>query len=281
MREIMRLCRLCYASPARVSSFPMLTLAVSNHKGGTGKSTTAHNLGAAMAALARQVLLIDADPQGSLTEMCQVDTSRGAPNLSDVLGDVKPGELAMSDIITQRGPCLWLAPSDIALTVSELGLQTRLGRENVLRRALATVAGRFDLALIDCPPGLGLLALNALVAADAVLIPSQPGGADLRALGIFLHTIDQTKAELNPGLEILGILPTFYDRRLAHHNTALAAMRDNGLPVLPVAIGRSVRIAEAATAGQPLAEYDPSNPQNAAYKQLAEIVDAWLESNRT
>lgn len=255
----------------------MLTLAVANFKGGTGKTTTTRNLGQALAADGRRVLLIDADPSGALTAMCQVDGSQGG-NLSDVIGDAQPGELQLGDILRELGPCLSLAPSDLALTVSELGLVSRAGRENVLRRALASVAGRFDLALIDSPPALGLLTLAVLVAADGVLIPTKPGGADLAALRAFLGTVARAQ-QLNPGLAVFGILPTFVDLRTRHHNTALAAMRAAGLPVLPMVIKRSVIVEEAAAAGQPLAEYDPGNAQLATYKALAELVETWLDNN--
>lgn len=257
----------------------MKTIAVSNHKGGCGKTATAHALGAILAAEAgRRALLIDLDPQASLTSSAGVDASAGQ-SLADVLGDTQPGATPLADILREVAPGLWLAPADIALSATELGLQTRLGRENVLRRALATVAGRFDVCLIDTPPGLGLLTVNGLCAAQAVLIPAQPGGSDLRALALFLDTVERMR-ELNEGLTVLGVLPTFFDGRLSHHRDALAAMQTAGLPVLPVTIGRSVRVAEAAAAGQALTTYEPRNPQATAYRALAKVVTAWLDRNQ-
>ncbi len=261
----------------------MRTLVIANHKGGVGKTATTQALGTILATeCARRVLLVDFDPQASLTAACGVDGSIGA-NLAGVMGDSQPGAYALADTLRELAPGLWLAPSDIALAVSELGLVVRMGREGVLAKALGQVARRFDAALIDCPPGLGLLTVNALVAADSVLIPSLPQGADLRGLRLFLDTLERVR-DLNPTLTILGILPTFYDPRLTHHKDALQAMHDAGLPVLASAIGRSVRVAEAAAAGQPLTAYAPDNPQTAAYRDLAKVVNAWLDvkkRNRT
>jgi len=254
----------------------MRTLSVANHKGGVGKTATAHNLGAILASSGRRVLLVDVDPQASLTAACGQDGDTGG-NLADVIR----GAVGMAGILRDVGTGLTLAPASLTLAAAELGLATHKGREHVIRRALASVADRFDLALLDCPPGLGLLTVAALVAADAVLIPAQPQGADLRALALFLQTVNNVRAELNPALVILGILPTFLDRRFSHHNAALEAMRGAGLPLLPVAIGRTVRIAEASASGLSLAEYDPHNPQVAAYSDLAEVVRTWLNSNPT
>jgi len=254
----------------------MFCVAIANHKGGVGKTATTANLGAELASSGRRVLLVDVDPQASLTAACGVDGDTGG-NLADVIR----GGLSLPAILRELRPGLELAPAALDLAAAELGIASRPGREMLLRRSLAAVAARYDVALLDCPPGLGLLTVGALVAAQAVLIPTQPQGADLRALRLFLGTVDGIRAQLNPGLAILGILPTFYDRRLTHHAAAMAAMTGAGLPVLPVTIGRSVRIAEAMAAGVPLAEYDPGNPQAEAYKQLAEAITSWLESNPT
>jgi chromosome partitioning protein len=186
----------------------------------------------------------------------------------------------MADIIQELQNGLSIAPADIALAGVELALTARLGRENVLKKALARVTG-FDLALLDCPPSLGLLTLNALVAADGLIIPTQPMAADLRGVNLFLQTVTQVREELNPGLELLGLLLTFFDGRLNFHRAAIEAIRAAGLDLLPVYIGRSVRVAEAAAAGQSVVTYDPGNPQSENYKRLAEVVRLWLNKNLT
>ena len=179
-----------------------------------------------------------------------------------------PGTVAMRDVLQEVGPNLWLAPASVALAVCELGLVSRLGRENVLGKALHSVASDFDLAILDTAPSLGLLTVNALTAADAVLVPTQAQFLALRGLGLFLDSIEQVRVELNPDLELLGVLVTFWSRRLRHSKAALAAMQEAGLPVLDVKIGQTVRIAEAANYGQSVVTYARRNPQAEAYREL-------------
>ncbi len=257
----------------------MKTVAIANQKGGTGKSATTHALGAVLAAEHhRRVLMVDIDPQSSLTEACaSVDTS-GA-SLAEVLGGATPGTLTLKKTILELSDNLYLAPADLALAATELGLVSRMGRENVLKKALASVADTFDVALIDCPPSLSLLTVNALTAADAVLIPTQPQAVDLRGLRLFLSTLDSIRQELNPELQTLGILPTFFDSRLIHHKEAIGAMERAGLPLMGVRIGRSVRVAEAAANGETVVTFEPKNPQAQAYRELAEEINQWLSSN--
>jgi chromosome partitioning protein len=154
-----------------------------------------------------------------------------------------------------------------------------MGRENVLSRALGYVAAGYDLAIIDTPPSLGLLTLNALTAAHWVLVPTQPQAVDLYGLRLFLDTLGQIKQELNPGLQIMGVLITFLDNRLIHHQQAIAAMQKAGLPLMDTRIGRTVRIAEASAAGETVVTYEPGNPQAQAYNKLAEELNEWLEKN--
>ena len=252
---------------------PMNILSIANHKGGVGKTATVHALGEVLSAEGLRVLMVDCDPQGSLTSAAGLKDCAGR-SLAEVL---QPGGLAMADIIQGLQANLYIAPSDIALAGVELALTNRMGRENVLKKALARVAG-YDLAILDCPPSLGLLTLNALVAADALLIPTQPMASDLRGVNLFLQTIAQVREELNPGLQTLGILLTFYDSRLNFHKAAVEAIQAAGLDLLPVYIGRSVRVGEAAAAGQSVITYDPGNPQSENYKLLAMEVRTWLEN---
>ncbi len=253
----------------------MKTIAIANQKGGVGKTATAHALGVILSRAGLRVLLIDTDPQASLTQSSGIAEAAGR-SLAEVLGGAQPGRVQLAGVVLDLGEGLSLAPGDIALAGVELGLVARMGRESVLRKALAGVNNRFDLALIDCPPSLGLLTVAALVASDAVLIPTQAQAVDLRGLRLFAETLDQIRQELNPQLETLGVLVTFFDGRLTHHRQAIEAMERAGLPVLPVKIGRSVRVAEAAGAGESVVTYEPNNPQSGNYRELGEIVLRWL-----
>ena len=263
-------CNSYYASVIRIVS-------VANHKGGTGKTATAHNLGAALAASGRRVLLVDTDPQGSLTGACGIQDA-GEHSLAEVLGGSSPGRLAIGEVTQHVSPGLDLVPGDLALSTSELGLVSRLGRESVLKKALGQVAGKYDICLIDCPPSLGLLTVGALVASQGVIIPTQPLIQDLRGLRLFVDTVTQIRDELNPNLAILGILVTFYDGRLVHHRQAIEFIQAAGLQLMPVMIGRSVRVADAAGAGQAVITYEPMNIQAQNYQKLGEEVDRWLEN---
>jgi len=253
----------------------MKILAIANHKGGCGKSATAQALGAVLTNSGRRVLLVDVDPQSSLTQACGINAEE--LNLAQVLGNSTPGTVPLAEVLQSLAFGLYLAPADISLAATELGLVTRMGRETVLAKALGAVGRDFDVAIIDCPPSLGVLTLNALTAADAVLIPTQPQVVDLRGLRLFLETLDRIREALNPDLETLGILPTFFDGRLVHHRAAIDAMQNAGLPLLDVRIGRSVRVAEASANGESVVTYEPDNPQSAAYRELGEVISHWLE----
>lgn len=251
----------------------MITLAVANHKGGVGKTATVVNLSYWLAQAGRRVLVVDADPQGAATAALGIDPPR---NLADVLGAGQPGKAQARDVIVRSSPFgVDLLPGGLDLAGSELAMTIRLGREALLKKALQPMAGKYDVCLIDCPPSLGLLTINALAAADGVIVPCQPQAADLRALKQFLDTLSNVGGELAPGLQLVGVLVTFFDPRYNHHKEAVQAIEGGAIPMLPVKIGRSVKVAEACGSGQPLAIYDPANPQNENYRQLAEIINKW------
>lgn len=264
----------------------MQTIAIANHKGGTGKTATTHNLGVVLAReYGVRVLLVDTDPQASLTGTCGVQDEM-APgettgrtrflkqvfSLAEVLGGSKPGHVAMKDVLVDLGDNLWICPSDTALASSAVELAARLQREYVLKKVLATVAPDYDVCLVDCPPDQGLLTINALSAAQAVIVPAQPTAQDLRGLFLFVETIKSIQQEINHELVFLGILLTFYDARLRHHKEKVEQMEKAGLPVLPVAIGRSVRVAEAAGACQAVFTYARQHPEAQHYLALAQLV---------
>lgn len=250
----------------------MRIIAVGNLKGGTGKSATVHNLGAVLAEGLR-VLLVDCDAQASLTQSCGLRNVAGRS-----LAEVLDGRLPMGEAVRKISPGLDLVPGDRALANYELALVTIAGREGVIKKALAPMAGNYDVVLLDTHPGLQLLTVAALVAADAVLIPTQPQAVDLRSVRLFLESLEKIKSNLNPALEILGVLVTFYDNRYTHHRLAVETMRGADLPVLPVMIGRSVRVAEASGLGQSVIDYDPHNPQAENYRQLGKVILEWLKS---
>jgi chromosome partitioning protein len=244
----------------------MHTIAIGNQKGGVGKTTTALNLGHALANLGRKVLLVDLDPQSSSTISAGIDERTGRS-----LAEVLTGNMRLDEILIEINGNLHLAPSDIALSESELNLVGRIGRESAVKKVLVRLGNRFDYALLDLPPSLGILTVNGLAAAQSVLIPAIPQYLDLRALAIFIKTVDLVKEEINPDLEIIGILPTLYDSRLKLHGEILETWEAAVLPVLPLRVKRSIRAAEAPILGQPIAAYSPAHGE--VYTKLAEMID--------
>ena len=254
----------------------MNTIAVTNQKGGVGKTTTTAALGAVLATQGWNVLLVDLDPQASLTQMFGVKVD--GKSLAEVLGGAQEGTLSLKEIIQPVRDCLSLAPSHLRLSASELGLVQRWGRESLLRNALENLFG-FDVALIDCPPSMGMLTANGVVAAHGVIIPSLPAEADLWGVNLFLNTLNRVRSErLNIDVDLLGILVVQFDGRTKEHNRLLEVLDTAEHPVLGI-IPRSVKTQEAVTAKMPVTEYDPNCKPSLAYYEVAEKVIAWLHHN--
>jgi chromosome partitioning protein len=256
-------------------------MVVANQKGGVGKTTSTVNVAAALAQLGQRVLVVDLDPQGNASTALSVEHRRGVPSTYEALVEGQP-------LVDIARPCpdlenLFVVPATIDLAGAEIELVSVVAREGRLRKAIhghpwvgtAAEAGeeRFDYVFIDCPPSLGLLTLNALVAGDEMMIPIQAEYYALEGLGQLLETVDMVRAHLNPDLAVSTILVTMYDARTRLAAGVAEEVREHfGDQVLRTAIPRSVRVSEAPSYGQTVMTYDPGSPGALSYFEAAREI---------
>jgi chromosome partitioning protein len=242
-------------------------LAFANQKGGVAKTTSTVNLGAALREHDLRVLAVDMDPQGNLTMSQGIDTESLDQSMYDVLVHRTPIE----DVIYERE--LDVAASTIDLAGAEMALATMIGRERALQRALDGVRDKYDYILIDTPPSLGLLTINALTASEGVIVPVQCEYLSLRGLLQLEKTLEMIRENLNPDVRIKGILPTLFDARTHHGRESIEVLRDNfGDLVFATVVRKTIKFAEAPVGGTSVLKYDPKGRGAESYRALAREV---------
>ena len=250
---------------------PARIVALCNQKGGVGKTTSTINLGAALAEYGRRVLLVDFDPQGALSVGLGVQPhqlDRTAYNL------LMERDVAIDDILLKTAvPGMDLLPSNIDLSAAEVQLVGEVAREQTLSRVIRPVVEEYDFVLIDCQPSLGLLTVNALTAANEVIVPLECEFFSLRGVALLIDTIDKVRERLNPGLKLAGILATMYDGRTLHGREVFARVVEAfGDEVFDTVISRTVRFPETTVAGEPITTWAPTSAGAKAYRNLAREV---------
>jgi len=242
-------------------------IAFANQKGGVAKTTSTLNLGVAFREQGLKVLCIDLDPQGNLT----MSQGLNPDDIERSMFDVLVHKLPLEEVVHRSE--VDLAVSSIDLAGAELALSSMIGRERALEKALLAVKPEYDFILIDTPPSLGLLTINALVASDGVIVPVQCEYLSLRGLVQLENTMSMIRENLNPNVEIVGILPTMFDRRTLHSREAIEILEENfGELVFNTRIRKTIRYAEAPVKGSSILKYDPSGNAADAYRMLAKEV---------
>jgi len=250
---------------------PARVVALCNQKGGVGKTTSTINLGAALTEFGRRVLLVDFDPQGALSVGLGVQPHQLDRTIYDVLME---SSVTLDDVLLKTNiPGMDLVPSNIDLSAAEVQLVNEVAREQTLARALTPALPDYDLVLIDCQPSLGLLTVNALTAADEVVIPLECEFFSLRGVALLIDTIEKVRERLNPRLHIAGILATMYDARTVHGREVFARVVEAfGDTVFDTVITRTVRFPETTVAGEPITTWAPSSSGAQQYRALAKEV---------
>ena len=247
-------------------------ISIANQKGGVGKTTTAINLAGALAERGFRILCVDIDPQANLTVGLGINLGQLERSIADVLNDTKA--TLDSVIITTPTEGIDIVPATLELASTEVELFSAIGREYALREALGdSVVARYDYVLVDCPPTLGLLTINGLVAADEVIIPVQTQYYALKGLTALVKVINTIRSKLNKELRILGLLPTFYDGRTILAREMLEELRELGNHhVFNTLIRNTVRLGEAPLTGRPITVYAPNTEAARAFRELAREV---------
>jgi len=242
-------------------------LALANQKGGVAKTTSTLNLGVALKEMGYKVLVVDMDPQGNLTMSQGINPDDVRQSMYNVLTQGFP----MENVIFEREVDVAVASIDLA--GAELALASMIGRERALSKALIQIKDRYDFVLIDTPPSLGLLTINALTASDAVIVPVQCEYLSLRGLAQLERTLELVRENLNPGVHIAGIVPTMYDSRTVHGREAVEVLKNSfGDLVFETAIRKTIKFAEAPVRGESVLKYAPDSQAAKAYRQLAREV---------